>query len=197
MKIEENIPIESKTRIISRDLIKEKAISFFLSKGVDKTSINDIVKASSIAKGTFYLYFENKDDLINSIFEVYGDKFFNEVVLKNKENPKITFLADSIINYFSDNQLFLIELRKNMSQHKQLPYYQKTMINFSKVILNFINFNDRYPISQVETYSEIIIGTILEISYRLIVDKSIKRRDEAKIMMEDFMKRFFDCESIF
>jgi AcrR family transcriptional regulator len=188
---------EKKGRVISRNMIKKKAVELFVKKGVDNTSVNDIVKTAGIAKGTFYLYYKNRDDLINDVFEKYGTAFFNEVILKNKDAPKITFLADSILKYFSENQMFLIELKKNLAFHREFKYYEKTMSVFSKVILNFINLNENYPIKQLDAYSEIIIGTILDICYRLFVDKSIKDESEAKVMMEDFMKRFFDCEQIF
>ena len=71
------------------------------------------------------------------------------------------------------------------------------MTAFSGVILNFLNLNEKYPITQLDTYSEIIISTILDICYRLIIEGTIKNPDEARIMLEDFLKRFFDCEQFF
>lgn len=189
--------VEKNERIISRDMIKVHATELFESRGVDGTSVNDIVKNAGIAKGTFYLYFRNKDDLINEVFEKYGEAFFREVILRNKELPKIVFFASSTIEFFSSNKMFLIELRKNLGSHRDYPYFRKTMTAFSGVILNFLNLNENYPITQLDTYSEIIISTILEICYRLIIEGSIKNQDEARIMLEDFLKRFFDCDKFF
>lgn len=189
--------IEKNERIISREMIKACAAALFEAKGVDGTSVNDIVKNAGIAKGTFYLYFKNKDDLINEVFEKYGDNFFQQVILKNKDLPKIIFFAESIIEFFTSNRMFLIELRKNIGNHREYPYYKKTMTAFSGVILNFLNLNEKYPITQLDTYSEIIISTILDICYRLIIEGTIKNPDEARIMLEDFLKRFFDCEQFF
>ena len=42
---------EKNERIISRDMIKSCASELFESKGVDGTSVNDIVKQAGIAKG--------------------------------------------------------------------------------------------------------------------------------------------------
>jgi AcrR family transcriptional regulator len=189
--------IEKNERIISREMIKSCAAALFEAKGVDGTSVNDIVKNAGIAKGTFYLYFKNKDDLINEVFEKYGDNFFRQVILKNKDLPKIVFFAESIIEFFTSNRMFLIELRKNIGNHREYPYYKKTMTAFSGVILNFLNLNEKYPITQLDTYSEIIISTILDICYRLIIEGTIKNPDEARVMLEDFLKRFFDCEQFF
>ncbi|MCP4134202.1 MAG: TetR/AcrR family transcriptional regulator [bacterium] len=189
--------LDKHERIISRDMIKECAVQLFTEKGVENSSVNDIVKMAGIAKGTFYLYYQNKDDLINSVFDGYSDDFFKEVVKQGGDPPKIALLAKGMLEYFSKNPIFLKELKNNMNLHKNYPYVTKTMSTFSKFIINFINLDERYPMTQVEAYSEILIGTILDICYKLLIDKSIDEFSEGKIMLEDFMKRFFDCEEIF
>jgi AcrR family transcriptional regulator len=182
---------------ISREMIKKCAVDLFEEKGVSDTSVNDIVKKAGIAKGTFYLYFRNKDDLINFVFETFGEEFFEEIIVKNKDVPKITNIAESVLHYFNNNKMFLIELRKNMNIHREYPYFKKTITAFSKVILHFLNLDERYPITQLDAYSEILMSTIFDICYRLIIEESIESKSEAKLMLEDFMKRFFNCESIF
>ena len=184
-------------RQISREMIKKCAIRLFEKQGVAETSVNDIVRKAGIAKGTFYLYFRNKDDLINFVFETFGQDFFNEIIVNNKENPRITDIAESMLRYFNNNRMFLIELRKNMNIHREYPYFKKTIAAFSKVVLHFLNLDERYPITQLDAYSEVLMGTIFDICYRLIIEESIENRTEAKLMLEDFMKRFFNCEPIF
>ena len=39
------------------------SFELFTSKGLNKTSISDIVEKAGVAKGTFYLYFKDKYDL--------------------------------------------------------------------------------------------------------------------------------------
>lgn len=36
----------------------------FAERGVAKTAVSDVVRAAGVAQGTFYLYFESKDDLV-------------------------------------------------------------------------------------------------------------------------------------
>jgi AcrR family transcriptional regulator len=184
-------------RPISREKIKKCAVALFERKGVTDTSVNDIVRKAGIAKGTFYLYFKDKDDLINFVFEKFGEEFFEEIIVKNGDMPRITNIAESMLFYFNRNRMFLIELRKNMNVHREYPYFKKTISAFSGVIHHFLNFDDRYPITQVDAYSEVLMGTIFDICYRLIIEESIESKSEAKLMLEDFMKRFFNCEPIF
>ncbi|HOT46236.1 MAG TPA: helix-turn-helix domain-containing protein [Spirochaetota bacterium] len=178
-------------------MIKKCAVELFEENGVTGTSVNDIVRRAGIAKGTFYLYFNNKDDLINFVFEKFGEEFFEEIIMQNRDNPKITNIAESVLRYFGKNRMFLIELRKNMNAHRGYPYFKKTIAAFSKVILNFLNLDERYPITQLDAYSEVLMGTMFDICYRLIIEESIDSKSEAKLMLEDFMKRFFNCEPIF
>jgi len=129
--------------------------------------------------------------------EKYSELFFEKVIIKNGDNPRITNLADSTLNFFTRNKLFLIELRRNATSKKKYQYYKKTMDIYSKLILHFLNIHDDYPIKEVNIYSEIIINSILDICYQYVIDKSITKKTEAKIMLEDFMKRFFNCDEDF
>lgn len=52
-----NLPAEKRKRIV------ESALDEFSSFHYDKTSVNRIIRNAGIAKGSFYQYFENKDDL--------------------------------------------------------------------------------------------------------------------------------------
>ena len=45
------------------------AARVFAERGVNATSVADIVRAAGVAQGTFYLYFESKDDVILAVVE--------------------------------------------------------------------------------------------------------------------------------
>lgn len=49
--------------------VAETALKLFQEKGIQHTSIQDIVKAASISKGTFYNYFSSKNDCVAEILE--------------------------------------------------------------------------------------------------------------------------------
>lgn len=53
-----------------KEKIVQSAIQVFTEKGVEKTTVSDIVKAAGIAQGTFYLYFPSKLSLMPAIAEV-------------------------------------------------------------------------------------------------------------------------------
>lgn len=41
----------------------------FFQKGYEQTSVNDIIEKVGVAKGTFYHYFDSKDDLLDKILD--------------------------------------------------------------------------------------------------------------------------------
>ncbi|MCR8682296.1 TetR/AcrR family transcriptional regulator, partial [Enterococcus faecium] len=52
-----------------REKIMLAAIDAFKEKGIEKTTISDIVKAAGVAQGTFYLYFPSKLSVMPAIAE--------------------------------------------------------------------------------------------------------------------------------
>jgi AcrR family transcriptional regulator len=54
-------------REVRRQELVQAAVHVFSAKGVSATSVDDIVRAAGVAKGTFYLYFATKDDAVNAV----------------------------------------------------------------------------------------------------------------------------------
>ncbi|MBL0388743.1 TetR/AcrR family transcriptional regulator [Tumebacillus sp. ITR2] len=48
--------------------ILSEATHLFASKGYEQTTVSDIVKACDMARGTFYLYFENLEQVLSAVF---------------------------------------------------------------------------------------------------------------------------------
>jgi AcrR family transcriptional regulator len=54
-------------REVRRQQLIDAAATVFAAKGVAAASVDDIVGAAGVAKGTFYLYFAAKDDAVNAV----------------------------------------------------------------------------------------------------------------------------------
>lgn len=52
-----------------KELVLRSAKAVFSQKGYHQTSISNIIQRAGIARGTFYLYFENKRDVFDSILD--------------------------------------------------------------------------------------------------------------------------------
>ena len=57
----------------TKDAIYRAAISLFKSKGFENVLIEDITKEANTAKGTFYIHFKSKKDLLFHTFNKFDD----------------------------------------------------------------------------------------------------------------------------
>ena len=58
---------------VKADALLDKGMGLLWSKGYNATSVNDIVKEAGIPKGSFYFYFESKEDFAVKAI----DRYFN------------------------------------------------------------------------------------------------------------------------
>lgn len=104
------------------------AFELFTTKGVNKTSISEISEQAGIAKGTFYLYFKDKYDIRNKLISHQSGLVLSKALDELKQagiEEKYTglegfkrtfiFIADSVINQFTQNKALLTFISKNLS----------------------------------------------------------------------------------
>ncbi len=97
------------------------AYNLFLENGIEKTSIDDISKNAGVAKGTFYLYFSDKYDILNKLILQKSNEIIKEGLAKANAlgvedfRERTLFFIDYIINYLKSNVLLLRLINKNIS----------------------------------------------------------------------------------
>lgn len=101
--------------------ILTSAYKLFTEKGINTTSIQDIVNDAGIAKGTFYLYFKDKYDLQNKLIIRKSQQLFKEALDKLNKNviinfeDQLIFVIDYIINIVSNNKTLINFIEKDLS----------------------------------------------------------------------------------
>ncbi|MCF0140939.1 MAG: TetR/AcrR family transcriptional regulator [Mogibacterium sp.] len=65
----------SKTSKATRNRIVNTAWKLFYEQGYDDTTIDDIIEAAHISRGSFYHYFDGKDALIGGITYLFDDAY--------------------------------------------------------------------------------------------------------------------------
>ncbi len=66
--------------------LEASAIRLFLERGVNETSVNDIVKDAKLAKGTFYVYFKDKGELIHKMLTKMNISLLDTLIHKAKKD---------------------------------------------------------------------------------------------------------------
>lgn len=113
-KVEEN-------KQLKLDALFSSAYDLFLSQGIVKTSIHDIVQKAGVAKGTFYLYFKDKYDIRDKLIAKTAGKLFLDAhdALQKADIPdfedKMIFIVDYVISRLENNKPILRFISKNLS----------------------------------------------------------------------------------
>jgi len=95
-----NLKEEKRQRII------ESAINEFANELYVNASINRIIKACQVPRGSFYMYFTDKEDLYFYLLENYNKKYINRFTELIKENNGDILKAfQKLFIYTTDNVL--------------------------------------------------------------------------------------------
>ncbi len=62
-----------------RDELMNAALRLFLKHGVASTTIEQITSGADVAKGTFYLYFSSKEDVLAALGDRFGEKLLEGI----------------------------------------------------------------------------------------------------------------------
>lgn len=65
----------SKDPEVRKSELIEAAETLFREEGYRQTSVSEIVKKVGVAQGTFYYYFESKDDILDAVVDHYIDSY--------------------------------------------------------------------------------------------------------------------------
>lgn len=68
-------PSRTKPPEVRLDELMGAAEALFLEKGVDATTISEITEAAGVAKGTFYVYFPSKQEMLVALGQRYVRQF--------------------------------------------------------------------------------------------------------------------------
>lgn len=104
-----------------RHRIQSAAIQLFQEQGVETTTVNEIVQRANVAKGTFYVYYKDKKELISQILTKQHGCLLNNIINQSYAHSggdvktwKITFV-NNLIAYYLEHPKLLKSIQKNIS----------------------------------------------------------------------------------
>lgn len=126
-----------------KQLIINNSWQLFHEKGYKNTTIEDILTACNIAKGSFYYYFKKKSDLLETLADIL-DKKYEEIT--PTVNPsfnslkKLLYLSICVQGYIEENidrNLLATLYATQLTSSKSSSLTDKNRIYF-KIIYNII-----------------------------------------------------------
>lgn len=112
--------VEESKRRKEKQLL-DTAFQLFTSKGIAKTTIADIAEQAGVAKGTFYLYFKDKEDIRERLIARKTWQIFRNALTNSGYETKaaaadqIISLIDHVLGQLQKNPLLLRFINKNLS----------------------------------------------------------------------------------
>lgn len=126
----------TKSRII------KAAWNLFYKNGYDETTVEDIINASKTSKGTFYHYFKSKEGLLNTLSQLFDEKYeelagiidpklsaYDKLIFLNHE---LFYMIETSIDYSLIAYLYSAQLitkdKRSLSDHKRFYFSWLTEI---------------------------------------------------------------------
>ncbi|MGP4072289.1 TetR/AcrR family transcriptional regulator [Piscibacillus sp. B03] len=169
---------EKKIRII------KGSIELFAKKGFHTTSVQEIAEHAGVAKGSFYNYFESKDELIVSIYDYYYATIMERMKeAKQESNPRDALMKQLEIyfDFIIENKPLIVMLLRDqvpLGRDAESFIIQTRQQNFNWTRDNIVAiYGD--AIKPFENDAAIILeGMINSYTNWLVVDESTINREK-------------------
>lgn len=110
-----------------RKNISSAASELFMKKGIYATSMDDIAKASGYSKATLYVYFKNKDEIIDILALESMQKLYD-------------YISYALEHYESATERYISICQGLVQYQEEFPYYFKTVLE--KINIDYEDQND-------------------------------------------------------
>ncbi|MGC5323922.1 TetR/AcrR family transcriptional regulator [Brevibacillus sp. SYSU BS000544] len=152
-----------------KEKITEESIRLFEKKGFSETSIQEIVDALGVTKGTFYYYFSNKEELLMDIHLNYIDglleqqeKILNDQTknCRKKLFDIVYLLIHTIESQGPSARVFFREMRHLGKENLEriLPKRDNIRFNIEKLLQEGVQSGEFRPDLMVEIVTFGILG---------------------------------------
>lgn len=165
-------------KLRKQQALLDSAYDLFTTVGFTRTTIRDIAQNAGVAKGTFYLYFNDKDEIRDALIRAKASQLLKDAFASMAEltvggademdtADKFIFIIDYIVNYVAGDINFVRFISKNLSwglfmdNHHEVQYHEADgdpVVNFAGYIRQMLEENNakiRDP--------QLLIFTILEL----------------------------------
>lgn len=188
-----------------KEALLNTAFDLFTSKGINDTSISDIVNKAGVAKGTFYLYFRDKYDIRNLLISHKSSQLFMSAhtdMLKaniDKMEDKIVFVMNHIIDDLVTDKKMLNFISKNLSW----GFFKKALmsndnnsdVNFLEIYKTIINESeDDYKDPEIMLF--MIIELVSSTCYSTILYSEPVSIEELKPYLEAAVRGIIKSHTI-
>lgn len=180
-----------------RKKLLDAAYDLFTSTGVSNTTISMICDKAGIAKGTFYLYFSDKEDILRNLirrvsFDVLKDA--HDEAIKDKKGfiDTVINMASYLIELFKNDRDALLVMKKDfiwpISEEEFNATKEPTMVGIRNAI---DKYSKEIGISEHQLLVRIyaLLSMLCSVCYSSIIDGFPSDIDDLKNEIFEIIKR--------
>lgn len=184
------MPNIEENKLRKRNRILEAAYDLFAKNGINTTPIDEVVKRAGVAKGTFYLYFRDKYDLMDQII-LHKSTIVLKAVLEQMKKisaeqsmtavEQILFFVDSIIDTMKENRELLAVIYPKISVLFTSildECNQETYAQVHEIIIMFSQFGYNYETARRQMY--LLFAMISSVCSNAILSESPFKIEEIR-----------------
>lgn len=187
-----------------KQALLDSAYDLFTSIGYHKTTILFIATKAGVAKGTFYLYFKDKEDIRDALIVKKSSELLQEALdaLRAEEKEmdpadKLIFLTDYIITRLSRNIALLRFISKNLTwglfmDAGKYRADDSEIIDFRDFISHVLMDDGIEPTPELELSIFTIIEMINATCYSIILEGQPVTLSEYKPYLYDTIRLIFN-----
>lgn len=187
-----------------RDVIVHSAIQLFKEKGIEKTTVSDIVKDAQIAQGTFYLYFQSKLSLMPAIAEemvkILMIRIKEEVEDQQSIEEKLENIVDSIFAVNQEYSEVLAMIYSGLASTEHLKEWETVYAPCYEWISNLLKeAQDDQAIRQTirpDRTAKLIIG-LVESAAEQVYLYDYSEEHEVETQREEVIQFLFNALGLF
>ncbi|WP_101846067.1 TetR/AcrR family transcriptional regulator [Halobacillus sp. Marseille-P3879] len=188
------LEIEQNSNIPKKDKMIDTCIALFGRKGFRETSIQDIVDANGMTKGTFYYYFKSKEDVLVYIHDTFisdlltkQEKINRNIEWSSREKlyAVVEMMIENIAEGADSAMVFFREIR-NLSDKKTgeiLPKREQFQKNIQSIIEEGINRGEFRSDLRADMLSYAILGIANWSYFWYEPDGEVKEKELTDIYM--------------
>lgn len=178
--------------------LMQAAETMFLQKGFAGTSIDDIVRTAGVAKGTFYLYFQDKAEIWDAVVVQISLRVLAQAKLAMESSgladtvERILFVADEIIEYFRCHTEVLRMIRRDFSWPLVLKKMEEAQDSTLMRMMDHCFCSpclSRYSLDEAYRLMFMIVEMVGSISYTSIILEQPAPIDQMKPLLFRAIRR--------
>jgi TetR/AcrR family transcriptional regulator, fatty acid metabolism regulator protein len=141
--------------------ILDAAISVFAAKGFHVARVADVAERASVADGTIYLYFRNKEELlmtaINTAFDAFMSRARSELDALQSPSEKLRRLAHLHLEALGSNRDLAVVLQMELRQSARFltPFSQQHMVEYLGLVRSAIRDGQAQGVFRTELREKI------------------------------------------